>query len=32
MTFTVEIGDAVSLSKVLGTVRGVKGVTAARRR
>jgi GTP pyrophosphokinase len=32
MTFTVEIGDAVSLSKVLGTVRGVKGVRAARRR
>jgi GTP pyrophosphokinase len=32
MTFSVEIGDAVSLSKVLGTVRGVKGVRAARRR
>ncbi len=32
MTFTVEIGDAVSLSKVLGTVRSVKGVRAARRR
>ena len=32
MTFTVEIGDAVSLHKVLGTVRGVKGVRAARRR
>ncbi|WP_295502363.1 bifunctional (p)ppGpp synthetase/guanosine-3',5'-bis(diphosphate) 3'-pyrophosphohydrolase [Limnohabitans sp. Rim8] len=32
MTFTVEIGDAVSLNKVLGTVRGVKGVRAARRR
>ena len=32
MTFTVEIGDAVSLNKVLGSVRGVKGVRAARRR
>ena len=32
MTFTVEISDAVTLSKVLGTVRGVKGVRAARRR
>ncbi len=32
MTFTVEIGDALSLSKVLGTVRGLKGVRAARRR
>lgn len=32
MTFTVEIADAVSLSKVLGTVRGVKGVRAAKRR
>jgi GTP pyrophosphokinase len=32
MTFTVEIGDAVSLNKVLATVRGVKGVRAARRR
>jgi len=32
MTFTVEIGDADRLSKVLGTVRGVKGVRAARRR
>lgn len=32
MTFTVEIGNAVSLSKVLGTVRSVKGVRAARRR
>ncbi|MDP4772469.1 MAG: bifunctional (p)ppGpp synthetase/guanosine-3',5'-bis(diphosphate) 3'-pyrophosphohydrolase [Limnohabitans sp.] len=32
MTFTVEIGDADRLNKVLGTVRGVKGVRAARRR
>lgn len=32
MTFTVEIGNAASLSKVLGTVRSVKGVRAARRR
>jgi GTP pyrophosphokinase len=32
MTFTVEIGDAASLNKVLGSVRGVKGVRAARRR
>ena len=32
MTFTVEVGDAVRLGKVLGTVRGVKGVRAARRR
>ena len=32
MTFTVEIGDADRLSKVLGAVRGVKGVRAARRR
>jgi GTP pyrophosphokinase len=32
MTFTVEIGDAVTLNKVLGSVRGVKGVRAARRR
>jgi GTP pyrophosphokinase len=32
MTFTVEISDAVSLNKVLGSVRGVKGVKAARRR
>ena len=32
MTFTVEIGDADHLNKVLGTVRGVKGVRAARRR
>ena len=32
MTFTVEIHDAVSLNKVLGSVRGVKGVRAARRR
>jgi GTP pyrophosphokinase len=32
MTFTVEINDAVGLNKVLGSVRGVKGVKAARRR
>jgi GTP pyrophosphokinase len=32
MTFTVEISDAVTLNKVLGSVRGVKGVRAARRR
>jgi GTP pyrophosphokinase len=32
MTFTVEIADAVSLSKVLGSVRNVKGVRSARRR
>lgn len=32
MTFTVEINDAVTLNKVLGSVRGVKGVRAARRR
>ena len=32
MTFTVEIGDAVSLSKVLVSVRAVKGVRAAKRR
>jgi GTP pyrophosphokinase len=32
MTFTVEVGDADRLSKVLGMVRGVKGVRAARRR
>ncbi len=32
MTFTVEIMDAVSLNKVLGSVRGVKGVRAAKRR
>ncbi len=32
MTFTVEIGDAARLNKVLGTVRSVKGVRAARRR
>ena len=32
LTFTVEIHDAVSLNKVLGSVRGVKGVRAARRR
>ena len=32
MTFTVEIGDAVGLNRVLVTVRGVKGVRAARRR
>jgi hypothetical protein len=28
----VEIGDAVSLNKVLVSVRGVKGVRAAKRR
>ena len=32
MTFTVEISDAVTLNQVLGSVRGVKGVRAARRR
>jgi GTP pyrophosphokinase len=32
MTFTVEIHDAMVLNKVLGSVRGVKGVRAARRR
>lgn len=32
MTFTVEISNAVTLNKVLGSVRGVKGVRAARRR
>ena len=32
MTVTVEIGDAGTLNKVLGSVRGVKGVRAARRR
>jgi GTP pyrophosphokinase len=32
MTFTVEIEDAMSLNRVLLTVRGVKGVRAARRR
>ncbi len=32
MTFTVEISDAVALNKVLGAVRGVKGVRNARRR
>jgi GTP pyrophosphokinase len=32
MTFTVEIGDAVRLNKVLGSVRSVKGVRAAKRR
>ena len=32
MTFTVEIGDAARLNKVLGTVRSVKGVRSARRR
>ncbi len=32
MTFTVEIADALHLSKVLGSVRGVKGVRAAKRR
>ena len=32
MTFTVEVGDAVRLGKVLATVRGVAGVESARRR
>ncbi len=32
MTFTVEVSDAAGLNKVLGTVRNVKGVRAARRR
>jgi len=32
MTFTVEIADAMSLNRVLVTVRGVKGVRTARRR
>ena len=32
MTFTVEIGDAARLNKVLSSVRAVKGVRAARRR
>ncbi len=32
MTFTVEISDAVALTRVLGNVRGVKGVRNARRR
>jgi GTP pyrophosphokinase len=32
MTFTVEIGDALSLNKVLVSVRGVKGVRSAGRR
>ena len=32
MTFTVEIANAASLNKVLGTVRSVKGVRAAKRR
>ena len=32
MTFTVEIEDAMDLNRVLVTVRGVKGVRAARRR
>jgi GTP pyrophosphokinase len=32
MTFTVEISDAATLVKVLGNVRGVKGVRNARRR
>ena len=32
MTFTVEISDAVTLNKVLCSVRGVKGVRSARRR
>jgi GTP pyrophosphokinase len=32
MTFTVEVGDSSRLTKVLGTVREVKGVRSARRR
>ncbi|WP_199227485.1 bifunctional (p)ppGpp synthetase/guanosine-3',5'-bis(diphosphate) 3'-pyrophosphohydrolase [Limnohabitans sp. T6-5] len=32
MTFTVEISDSALLTKVLGSVRGVKGVRHARRR
>ena len=32
MTFTVEVGDAVRLGKVLATVRSVAGVESARRR
>ena len=32
MTFTVEVGDASRLTKVLGSVREVKGVRSARRR
>ena len=32
MTFTVEVGDSRRLQKVLGTVKEVKGVRAARRR
>lgn len=32
MTFTVETGNAAHLNKVLGTVRSVKGVRAAKRR
>jgi hypothetical protein len=32
MTFTVEVGDAVRLGKVLAAVRSVAGVESARRR
>ncbi len=32
MTFTVEVGDSSRLTKVLGSVREVKGVRSARRR
>ncbi len=32
MTFTVEVGDSSRLTKVLGSVRDVKGVRSARRR
>ena len=32
MTFTVEVGDSRRLQKVLGTVKEVRGVRAARRR
>jgi len=32
MTFTVEVGDSSRLTKVLGSVRDVKGIRSARRR
>jgi GTP pyrophosphokinase len=32
MTFTVEVSDSSRLTKVLGSVRDVKGVRSARRR
>jgi GTP pyrophosphokinase len=31
MRFTIEVGDAAQLQATLATVRGVPGVTAARR-